>query len=142
MQLGGHGNYLDSNIVYTPAAAGRGEGLSSPSASTTWPKSLSRFGEAIAHPHLRRPDRAGSTGRATTTSARSPSAADVPVINMEDDKYHPCQGMADVMTMKEKLGRLGGSQDRHELGLLAEPQEAGLRAPLHDGRLLALRVPA
>jgi len=32
--------------------------------------------------------------------------ADVPVINMEDDVYHPCQGMADLMTMVEKLGNL------------------------------------
>jgi N-acetylornithine carbamoyltransferase len=28
----------------------------------------------------------------------------VPVINMEDDMYHPCQALADVMTMQEKLG--------------------------------------
>ncbi|MGD9675167.1 MAG: ornithine carbamoyltransferase, partial [Candidatus Bipolaricaulia bacterium] len=28
----------------------------------------------------------------------------VPVINMEDDMYHPCQDLADVMTMQEKLG--------------------------------------
>jgi len=25
--------------------------------------------------------------------------ADIPVINMEDNVYHPCQGIADVMTM-------------------------------------------
>ena len=28
-----------------------------------------------------------------------------PVINMEDNKYHPCQGMADVMTLRELYGR-------------------------------------
>ncbi|GAJ21879.1 unnamed protein product, partial [marine sediment metagenome] len=32
--------------------------------------------------------------------------ADIPVINMEDNIYHPCQSMADVLTMKEKLGDL------------------------------------
>ncbi len=32
----------------------------------------------------------------------------MPVINMECDKYHPCQGLADVMTVKEKLGNLEG----------------------------------
>ena len=31
--------------------------------------------------------------------------ADVPVINMEDNIYHPCQGIADVMTMWEIFGR-------------------------------------
>jgi N-acetylornithine carbamoyltransferase len=30
--------------------------------------------------------------------------ADVPVINMEDNIYHPCQGMADVMTLRERFG--------------------------------------
>ena len=29
----------------------------------------------------------------------------VPVINMEDNIYHPCQGMADVMTLREMYGR-------------------------------------
>ena len=31
--------------------------------------------------------------------------ADIPVINMEDNVYHPCQGIADVMTMWELFGR-------------------------------------
>ena len=29
----------------------------------------------------------------------------VPVINMEDNIYHPCQGMVDVMTLREMFGR-------------------------------------
>ena len=29
----------------------------------------------------------------------------VPVINMEDNVYHPCQGMADVMTLWEMFGK-------------------------------------
>jgi len=34
--------------------------------------------------------------------------ASIPVINMEDDVYHPCQAMADVMTAIEYKGRLEG----------------------------------
>jgi N-acetylornithine carbamoyltransferase len=34
--------------------------------------------------------------------------SDIPVINMEDDVYHPCQGLADVMTVKEKFGGFSG----------------------------------
>jgi N-acetylornithine carbamoyltransferase len=34
--------------------------------------------------------------------------SDIPVINMEDDVYHPCQGMADLLTLKEKFGSLKG----------------------------------
>ncbi|MBU0585880.1 N-acetylornithine carbamoyltransferase [Candidatus Micrarchaeota archaeon] len=30
--------------------------------------------------------------------------SEVPVINMESALYHPCQALADIMTMKEKLG--------------------------------------
>ncbi|OGH19032.1 MAG: hypothetical protein A3F31_00970 [Candidatus Levybacteria bacterium RIFCSPHIGHO2_12_FULL_38_12] len=28
----------------------------------------------------------------------------VPVINMESNVFHPCQGLGDAMTIKEKLG--------------------------------------
>ncbi len=34
--------------------------------------------------------------------------ADVPIVNMADDKYHPCQGLADVMGWQEWLGDLKG----------------------------------
>jgi len=35
-------------------------------------------------------------------------ASRVPVINGCDEKYHPCQAMADLMTIKEKKGKLKG----------------------------------
>jgi ornithine carbamoyltransferase len=34
--------------------------------------------------------------------------AEIPVLNMEDDKYHPFQALADVMTVKEKFGTFKG----------------------------------
>jgi ornithine carbamoyltransferase len=37
-------------------------------------------------------------------------ASIVPVINGCDDKFHPCQAISDLMTMKEKKGRLEGSK--------------------------------
>ena len=30
--------------------------------------------------------------------------SDVPIINMADDMHHPCQGLADMMTLREKFG--------------------------------------
>ena len=36
------------------------------------------------------------------------SASQVPVINGCDDKYHPCQVIADLMTLKEHKGKLEG----------------------------------
>jgi ornithine carbamoyltransferase len=35
-------------------------------------------------------------------------ASSVPTINGCDDKYHPCQALADLMTVKEKKGKLKG----------------------------------
>jgi ornithine carbamoyltransferase len=37
-------------------------------------------------------------------------ASRVPVINGCDEKYHPCQALADLMTVKEKRGKLKGAK--------------------------------
>jgi ornithine carbamoyltransferase len=37
-------------------------------------------------------------------------ASRVPVINGCDEKYHPCQGLADLMIIKEKKGKLKGAK--------------------------------
>lgn len=39
--------------------------------------------------------------------------SDVPVINMESNVYHPCQGLGDAMTLKEKLGNTKGKKYSH-----------------------------
>lgn len=39
--------------------------------------------------------------------------ADVPVINMESNVYHPCQGLGDAMTIKEKLKNPKGKKYTH-----------------------------
>ena len=36
--------------------------------------------------------------------------ATVPVINMESALWHPCQGMADAMTIQEKVGKVKGAR--------------------------------
>jgi ornithine carbamoyltransferase len=36
------------------------------------------------------------------------AAADIPVINGLTDDFHPCQALADVMTIRERLGSLAG----------------------------------
>jgi N-acetylornithine carbamoyltransferase len=36
--------------------------------------------------------------------------ATVPVINMESNVYHPCQGLADAVTLKEKFGQTQGKK--------------------------------
>ncbi len=39
--------------------------------------------------------------------------SDVPIINMESNVYHPCQGLGDAMTIKEKLGNTKGKKYAH-----------------------------
>lgn len=39
--------------------------------------------------------------------------SDIPVINMESNVYHPCQGLGDAMTIKEKLGNTKGKKYTH-----------------------------
>ncbi len=48
----------------------------------------------------------GLFGRMTAALARS--GFDVPVVNLLSDDAHPCQAVADVLTMREALGALGG----------------------------------
>ena len=44
-------------------------------------------------------------------------AAGVPVINGCDEKYHPCQAISDLMTIKEKKGTLKGLKLVYVVGL-------------------------
>jgi ornithine carbamoyltransferase len=45
---------------------------------------------------------------AQSTIAELAEHASVPVINALTDEHHPCQGLADFLTIKEHLGRLAG----------------------------------
>jgi ornithine carbamoyltransferase len=94
-QLGGHGHFLTADVMQVS----HGES----------PKDtgiiLSRYGHAIAIRHDLIP---GEGNRYMREVARW---ADVPVINMQCDVDHPCQTLADLMTIREKLGaRLKGKK--------------------------------
>jgi ornithine carbamoyltransferase len=45
---------------------------------------------------------------ADETLARMQSVASIPVINGLSENYHPCQSLADLMTLQEKFGNLAG----------------------------------
>lgn len=36
--------------------------------------------------------------------------ADIPIVNLEDDLYHPCQALADVFTLRERKKKLSGKK--------------------------------
>ena len=83
---------------------------------------LSRYLDADHDPHVRR--------RQTSTS--SPSHASIPVINGLTDEFHPCQALADVMTIRERFGRLRGRARRL-------PRRRQQRLPLAHGRVREAR---
>lgn len=85
-QLGGHGVYLDWRTTNFMLADIRDE-----------TKYLSRNVDCIMARLLRNADLRAMA-----------EASKVPVINGCDEKYHPCQAISDLMTMKEKKGSLKG----------------------------------
>ncbi len=87
-QLGGHANYLTADTMQiSHGESPKDTGII-----------LSRYGHAIAIRHDLIP---GEGNRYIREVARW---ADVPVINMQCDVDHPCQTLADLMTIREKLG--------------------------------------
>jgi ornithine carbamoyltransferase len=49
-------------------------------------------------------------GMATNVIRDFAKYADVPVINMADDTFHPCQGLTDVLTVQEKFPKYEGKK--------------------------------
>ena len=105
-QLGGHAHYLDPSKIYTPALPGREVAYSTERVSDV-ARTLSRMGHAIAIRCYGDPVD-WTYGGAHEMMQNFAYWADIPIINMECDKYHPCQGLADIMTVKEKFGTFKG----------------------------------
>jgi ornithine carbamoyltransferase len=87
-QLGGHAHFLTSDVMQVSHGEGpRDTGVI-----------LSRYGHGIAIRHDLIP------GEGNTYIREVARWAEVPVINMQCDVDHPCQTLADLMTIREKLG--------------------------------------
>jgi ornithine carbamoyltransferase len=88
-QLGGHAVHLAA----ADSQLGRGEPLADTGAV------LSGYVDAVmirTHAHARAEELAG--------------AASIPVVNGLTDRHHPCQALADVQTLRERLGDLSGKR--------------------------------
>ena len=90
-QLGGHGIFLSPDKMQ----------ISHGENARDTAKVLSRYGEGIAVRHC-------TYGEGNGYLNELAEHADVPVINMQCDVYHPCQILADLMTIREKFGRTRG----------------------------------
>jgi ornithine carbamoyltransferase len=101
-QLGGHAHFLQPGAVYTPALKGEEVAYSTERISDV-ARVLAEMGDAIAIRIYGKPT-GWAYGKGDRIVREFAEWSKVPVINMEDDVYHPCQALADVMTMQEKLG--------------------------------------
>ncbi|MGW8250038.1 MAG: ornithine carbamoyltransferase [Anaerolineales bacterium] len=102
-QLGGHAHFLEPSSTRLPTLEGEDMGYASERISDV-ARVLSRMGDAISIRIL------GAVvdweyDKGLRIIKEFAKYSQVPVINMEDNVYHPCQGMADVMTLREMFGR-------------------------------------
>jgi len=88
-QLGGHGNFLNTSTMQ----------VSHGEVAKDTAIILSRFGHAIACRNC-----FWEVGNKYLREMAKWST--VPIMNLQCDLYHPMQGIADLMTMKEKIGDL------------------------------------
>lgn len=102
-QLGGHANNLEPGKIYTPALEGEEEAYSTERISDV-ARVLDRMGHGISIRAYGDPVKwvYGKTNRVIKEFAKY---ANIPVINMECDKFHPTQALADLVTIKEKFGQ-------------------------------------
>jgi len=89
VELGGYGLYLSANDLQL----GRGETIKDTA------NVLERYLDAIMIRTFAQED-----------VEQLAEHADIPVINGLTDYAHPCQALADLMTIREKLGRLSGAR--------------------------------
>jgi N-acetylornithine carbamoyltransferase len=107
-QLGGHAHFLDPSKIYTPALPGKEVAYSTERVSDV-ARVLARMGDAISIRCYGDPVD-WSYGGAHDLIKNFAFWADTPVLNMECDKYHPFQALADVLTVKEKFGTFKGTK--------------------------------
>lgn len=105
-QLGGHAHFLDPSKIYTPAMEGKEVAYSTERVSDV-ARVLSSMGDALAIRCYGDPVD-WEYGAAHEMMREFARWSDIPVLNMEDDVYHPFQGLADVLTVKENFGGFKG----------------------------------
>ena len=105
-QLGGNYIELEPGKTYTPARKGYEVPYKTERICDV-ASMLSRVGDAMSI-RMYGPPAHWIYGFANATMKEFAEYSDVPIINMECDKYHPCQSLADMITVKEKFGGFKG----------------------------------
>lgn len=105
-QLGGHAHFLDTSKIYAPAVEGKEIAYTTERVSDV-ANVLARMGDAIAIRCYGDPVD-WEYGGAHAILREFARCSEIPVLNMEDDIYHPFQGLADILTVKDKFGGFSG----------------------------------
>jgi len=102
-QLGGHGHFLEPSATRIPSLEGEDVAYKTERISDM-ARVFTGMGDGLAIRILG--DVVGwEYDKGLRVIKEFAKWADIPVINMEDNIYHPCQGTADVLTMWELFGR-------------------------------------
>jgi len=107
-QLGGHAHFLSPQDVYTPALPEDMQAYQTEAISDV-SRVLSRYGDAIA---IRIYGDAAKwiIGRGHKVVQEFARHATIPVLDMEDDMYHPFQALADAQAMRQAYPKLKGKK--------------------------------
>jgi len=144
-QLGGHANNLEPGKIYTPALEGEEVAYSTERVSDV-ANVLDRMGHGISIRAYGDPVQwvYGKTNRVIKEFAKT---ARIPVINMECDKFHPTQALADLVTIKEKFGQFKGVKFTMSYAYSASPHkpravpQSLILAPVKMGMDVTLAFP-
>jgi len=107
-QLGGHAHFISPQDVYTPTLPEDMVPYATEAISDV-SRVLNRYGDAIAI-RIYGDAAKWTIGRGHRVIEEFARWADVPVLNMEDDLYHPFQALADIMTAREASPKLQGKK--------------------------------
>ena len=99
-ELGGHAQFLETKTLRLKSKGQRGEILKDTA------NVMSRYAEGIGIRILE--DSVEGYGDGDKFLRDFADFADVPIISMAHDKFHPCKGLADVMGMRENIGDTRG----------------------------------
>ncbi len=95
-ELGGHAQFLEPKAMRLKTAKTAGETVEDAA------RVMSRYGAGLGIRILE--DKIGAYGEGDELLREYARWSDIPVISMAHDKYHPCQGLADVMGWAEWFG--------------------------------------
>lgn len=96
-ELGGHAQFLEPKTMRLKTAKSAGETVEDAA------KVMSRYACGLGIRILE--DKVSHYGAGDDLIREYAKWADIPVVSMAHDKFHPCQGLADVMGLRKHIGK-------------------------------------